>query len=79
MANAHPGQPWGALEFYDFIIYGIFAQFIGRAFFPMTDPLVALALSFAVFAIGYLSRPLGGIVLSYFGTSMVDAAYSSSQ
>lgn len=57
----------GALEFYDFITYGIFAQFIGRAFFPMTDPLVGLTLSFAVFAIGYLSRPVGGVVLSYFG------------
>jgi MHS family proline/betaine transporter-like MFS transporter len=57
----------GALEFYDFVAYGIFAQFIGRAFFPMTDPLVGLTLSFAVFAIGYLSRPIGGMVLSYFG------------
>jgi MFS transporter, MHS family, proline/betaine transporter len=57
----------GALEFYDFVAYGIFAQFIGHAFFPMTDPLVGLTLSFAVFAIGYLSRPVGGVVLSYFG------------
>ncbi|WP_144113068.1 MFS transporter [Paraburkholderia sp. BCC1886] len=57
----------GALEFYDFVVYGIFAQFIGRAFFPMQDPIVGLMLSFAVFAIGYLSRPVGGIVLSYFG------------
>ncbi|WP_281664077.1 MFS transporter [Paraburkholderia fungorum] len=57
----------GALEFYDFVVYGIFAQFIGRAFFPMHDPIVGLMLSFAVFAVGYLSRPIGGIVLSYFG------------
>ncbi|MEC5408593.1 MFS transporter [Paraburkholderia sp. MPAMCS5] len=57
----------GALEFYDFIIYGIFAQYIGSAFFPMADPVVALVLSFAVFAIGYLSRPLGGLILSHFG------------
>ena len=57
----------GALEFYDFVIYGMFAQYIGKAFFPMQDPLVSLMASFAVFAIGYLARPLGGIILSHFG------------
>ncbi len=57
----------GALEFYDFVVYGVFAQFIGRAFFSMLDPMMALLLSFAVFAIGYLSRPIGGMVLSWFG------------
>ncbi|SDV46488.1 MFS transporter [Chitinasiproducens palmae] len=57
----------GALEFYDFVVYGVFAQFIGRAFFSMLDPMVALVMSFAVFAIGYLSRPIGGAVLSWFG------------
>ncbi|WP_395064285.1 MFS transporter [Paraburkholderia silvatlantica] len=57
----------GALEFYDFVVYGVFAQYIGRAFFSMLAPLTALAMSFAVFAIGYLSRPLGGAVLSWFG------------
>lgn len=57
----------GALEFYDFVVYGVFAQFIGRAFFSMLDPVMELVLSFAVFAIGYLSRPIGGMVLSWFG------------
>ncbi|NML30002.1 MFS transporter [Paraburkholderia antibiotica] len=57
----------GALEFYDFVVYGVFAQYIGRAFFSMLDPLMALVMSFAVFAIGYLSRPIGGAVLSWFG------------
>jgi MFS family permease len=57
----------GALEFYDFVVYGVFAQFIGRAFFSMLDSTMALVLSFAVFAIGYLSRPIGGMVLSWFG------------
>jgi MFS family permease len=57
----------GALEFYDFVVYGVFAQFIGRAFFSMLEPMMALLLSFAVFAIGYLSRPIGGAVLSWFG------------
>lgn len=57
----------GALEFYDFVVYGVFAQFIGAAFFSMLDPMMSLVMSFAVFAIGYLSRPIGGAVLSWFG------------
>ncbi len=57
----------GALEFYDFVIYSVFAQYIGSAFFPASDPLTSLILSFSVFAVGYLFRPLGGIVFSHFG------------
>jgi len=57
----------GALEFYDFVIYSMFAQYIGEAFFPSTRPLFSLMLSFAVFAVGYLARPLGGVVFSHFG------------
>jgi MHS family proline/betaine transporter-like MFS transporter len=57
----------GALEFYDFIIYGIFAQSIATAFFPTTDPRVSLVLSFSVFAGGYLARPFGGVVLGALG------------
>ncbi len=57
----------GALEFYDFIIYGIFAQSIAAAFFPTADPLVSLVLSFSVFAGGYLARPFGGMLLGALG------------
>ncbi len=57
----------GALEFYDFIIYGIFAQSIAAAFFPATDPRVSLVLSFSVFAGGYLARPFGGMLLGALG------------
>jgi MFS family permease len=57
----------GALEFYDFVIYSMFAQYIGATFFPARDPLVSLILSFAVFSVGYLARPIGGVVLSHFG------------
>ena len=45
----------------------MFAQYIGAAFFPSSKPLEATLKSFAVFAVGYLARPLGGIVLSHFG------------
>jgi MFS transporter, MHS family, proline/betaine transporter len=57
----------GALEFYDFVVYSTFAHYIGQAFFPVSDPLNQLMLSFTVFAVGYLARPLGGIVFSHFG------------
>jgi MHS family proline/betaine transporter-like MFS transporter len=57
----------GALEFFDFVIYGIFAAYIGATFFPADDPLVELMTTFLVFGVGYLARPLGGVVLSHFG------------
>jgi MFS family permease len=57
----------GTLEFYDFVIFGIFAKDIADAIFPNPTPLVSLIQSFAAFAAGYLARPVGGIVLSHFG------------
>ena len=57
----------GTLEFYDFVIFGVFARDIAQAIFPSTDPIVALMASFAAFAAGYLARPIGGIVLSHYG------------
>ncbi len=56
-----------ALEFYDFIIYGVFASYISAQFFPSDNALSSLLKTFAVFAIGYLARPLGGILLAHFG------------
>src|SRR5262249_41559588 len=57
----------GTLEFYDFVIFGIFAKDIADAIFPNQVPIVSLMVSFATFAVGYLARPIGGIVLSHFG------------
>src|SRR5262252_3522513 len=57
----------GTLEFYDFVIFGIFARDIADALFPSGSPLVSLMASFAAFAAGYLARPIGGIVLSHYG------------
>jgi len=57
----------GTLEFYDFVIFGIFARDIADAIFPSSSLLVSLMASFAAFAAGYLVRPLGGIVLSHYG------------
>ncbi|WP_296404374.1 MFS transporter [Psychrobacter sp.] len=52
-----------ALEFYDFVLYAFFAVYIGKAFFPSDDPFISLLLSLAVFGIGFITRPLGSIVL----------------
>lgn len=57
----------GSLEFYDFIIYGIFVQYISAQFFPTTDPYVSLILSFSVLALGFLARPFGGALLGTLG------------
>jgi len=57
----------GTLEFYDFVIFGIFAKDIADAIFPNRSPLVSLMASFGAFGAGYLARPIGGIVLSHFG------------
>jgi MFS family permease len=52
----------GALEFYDFIIFGVFAAYISKAFFPAEDPIVSLLGTFAAFGVGYVARPIGGLV-----------------
>lgn len=57
----------GTLEFYDFVLFGIFAREIGLAMFPSGDPLVSLMLAFTTFAVGYLARPIGGLVLGSLG------------
>lgn len=57
----------GVLEFYDFIIYALFAGYLADAFFPVTNHFVSLMITFATFALGYLVRPLGGILFGHFG------------
>jgi MFS family permease len=55
------------LEFYDFLTYSYFAVYIGRAFFPSDDPTTSLLASLATFGAGFLTRPLGAIVIGGFG------------
>ncbi len=55
------------LEWYDFAIYGYFATSIGRVFFPKADPVAQVLMAFGIFAIGFLMRPIGGIVIGYVG------------
>jgi len=51
------------LEQYDFFVYGYYASYIGRAFFPNSSPAASLMLSLATFGVGFLMRPLGAIFL----------------
>jgi MFS family permease len=52
-----------ALEFYDFTVYAAFAVLIGRAFFPATNANLSLLLSVATFGVGFIARPLGGVLI----------------
>ena len=55
------------LEFYDFTIYAVFAFAIGAAFFPEASETLQLVQSLAVFASGFLMRPIGGILFGHIG------------
>jgi MHS family proline/betaine transporter-like MFS transporter len=55
------------LEWYDFAIYGYFAAAIGRHFFPHQSPVAQLLSAFGVFAVGYLMRPVGGVLVGHIG------------
>ena len=56
------------LEWYDFTVYNTMAALaFNRLFFPSVDPLAGVILAFSTYAVGYLSRPLGGIVFGGLG------------
>ncbi|EJY1764042.1 MHS family MFS transporter [Klebsiella oxytoca] len=59
----------GALmEWYDFFIFGTAAGLVfAPLFFPDSDPFIGLIAAFATFGVGFLTRPLGGIVFGHFG------------
>ncbi len=56
-----------ALEWYDFTTYAFFAPVFAEVFFPTHDPAVALLITFSVFALGFLIRPIGGLIFGYLG------------
>lgn len=51
------------LEMYDFIVYGYYANYIAKTFFPAGSEFASLMLSLVTFGAGYLMRPLGALVL----------------
>jgi MFS transporter, MHS family, proline/betaine transporter len=61
------GTIGNVLTAYDFIVYAFFAPLTGQLFFPDADPAFQLLASLATFGIGFVMRPLGGIVLAVYG------------
>src|SRR5499426_3667352 len=56
------------VEWYDFFIYGTAAAVVfGPQFFPQVSELAGTLAAFATFAIGFIARPLGGVVMGHFG------------
>lgn len=56
------------IEWYDFFLYGVVAGlFFNQLFFPDFDPRVGTMLAFATFAVGFVARPLGGVIFGHFG------------
>jgi len=51
------------LEWYDFTVYGFLAAYIAATFFPSEDHIASLLAAFAVFAVGFIARPLGALIL----------------
>jgi MHS family proline/betaine transporter-like MFS transporter len=55
------------VEWFDYAAYGYLATVIALTFFPQTDKATALLATFAVFALSFIVRPLGGLVWGHFG------------
>ena len=56
------------IEWYDFFLYGVVATLVfNKLFFPSSDPLVGTLLTYTTFAIGFVARPVGGIIFGHFG------------
>lgn len=57
-----------AVEYYDFFIYGTAAALVfGKIFFPSFDPVAATVAAFATFGVGYVTRPIGAVLLGHIG------------
>ncbi|APS00371.1 MFS transporter [Pajaroellobacter abortibovis] len=54
-------------EWYDFALFGYLAPYIGKLFFPSSDPMSETILALGVFATGFIVRPLGGLLFGYIG------------
>lgn len=77
-ASASPARPMqvrvvfasilgNALEWYDFTVYAFLATIISKHFFPNSTPTVALLSTFAVFGVGFVARPVGGMLIGMYG------------
>lgn len=60
-----------AIEWYDFYIFGTAAALVfGHVFYPGASPAAALMASFATFWVGFLARPIGGMIFGHFGDKL---------
>lgn len=56
------------VDWYDFLLYGITAALVfNREFFPQISPAMGTLAAFATFGVGFLFRPLGGVIFGHFG------------
>lgn len=56
------------IEWYDFFLYGTVAGIVfNKLYFPNNDPLISILLAYTTFAVGFLARPLGGVIFGHFG------------
>ena len=57
-----------SIEWYDFFLYGTAAALIfNKLFFPTFDPMMGTLLAFATYAVGFVARPVGGLVFGHYG------------
>jgi metabolite-proton symporter len=60
-----------SLEWYDFLIYGTSAALVfNKLFFPSFEPLMGTLLAFATYAVGFVARPVGGVVFGHYGDKL---------
>ncbi len=56
------------IEWYDFFLYGVVAGIVfNKLYFPTSDPLISTLLAYGTFAVGFVARPIGGIIFGHFG------------
>ena len=57
-----------SIEWYDFFVYGSAAALVfNKLFFPTANPLTGTLLALATFGVGFIARPIGGVVFAHFG------------
>ena len=61
------GAAGNVLEWYDYGIYGTLAPIISTVFFPAKNPITSLLLTFIVFGVGFVMRPLGAVIFGHIG------------
>jgi MHS family shikimate/dehydroshikimate transporter-like MFS transporter len=56
------------IEWYDFFLYGTVAGIVfNKLFFPVQDPVISILLAYTTFAVGFVARPVGGLIFGHFG------------